>query len=243
MTKLRAWLRITALVLTLIYYLFGLILKTKIFGRKRERGLSYRRKYIRVSLRILGVELEKHGQQADFPALYVSNHRSLLDPLINLLYIDAVIVSKAEVSKYPLIGIGAKLTGVIFVQRQEGSSRAAAKEAIRKALLNGLPVLIYPEGTTSNVPATQEFKLGSFAVAAAENIPVVPVAVEYRNPDHKWNEGGLLPFFVRKFSAPKIEAFTAIGDPFVSNDPQVVMKKSRAWIDDQVTKVNQKWKG
>lgn len=239
----RAWLRIFGIAIALGWYLSGLVVRTWVFGQDRNRGLRYRRKYIRTSLAILGVDLVREGSQIDEPALYVSNHRSMLDPFINLLFIDAVIVSKAEVSRYPLVGFGAKLTGVIFVERDKGSSRAAAKEAIREALQNGLPVLIYPEGTTSNLETTREFKLGSFNVAAEEGKPVVPVMLEYRDPEHKWHEGALLPFFLKKFSAKEIEAATVIGSPMISSDAESLRLEAQEWVGRQLRMVQKQWNG
>ena len=241
MGTIRAWLRILGIILALVWLLSGLMLRTWIFGRTRERGLKYRRRYIKTCLWILGVRLEHSGSQIEGPALYVSNHRSMLDPFINLLFIDAVIVSKAEVSSYPLVGVGAKLTGVIFVKRDHGSSRAAAKEAIRQALKEGLPVLIYPEGTTSNLHGTREFKRGSFTVAAEEGYPVVPVMLEYRNPSHKWHEGGLLKFFVQKFSARHIDAVTEIGSPIISDDADFLCSQAQEWITDKIVEVHREW--
>ena len=86
----------------------------------------------------------------------------------------------------------------------------------------------------SNVPATQQFKLGSFKVAAEEGIPVVPVAVDYRDPEHKWQSGGLLSFFLRKFSAKRIYAGMALGEPLMSGSAEELCELSQAWIDQQL---------
>ena len=234
---LLAWLRIFGLIISLMFLLTGLLIANALLGSSWDRGLRYRRRYTSVSKWILGVRVLTKGTPVDGPALYVSNHRSLLDPFLNLNVIDAVIVSKAEVSKYPLVGRGTRATGVIFVHRQHASSRNEAKEALRSVLTGGKSVLIYPEGTTSNELTTQEFRLGSFKVAAEESIPVVPVAIDYRNPDHKWHSGGLLPFFVRKFSSRKIYAGMVIGEPLASDSAEKLCELARSWIDDQLLKM------
>ena len=234
MGYLRAWLRIIGLILSLLVLLTALLFANAVLGYSYQRGLRYRRRYTGLSLRILGVRAIIKGKPANMTALYVSNHRSMLDPFINLRVIDAVIVSKAEVAHYPLVGTGARATGVIFVQRDHSGSRNAAKEAIGDTLEGGRPVLIYPEGTTSNLVTTQEFKLGSFKVAAEAGIPVVPVAIDYQDPEHKWHSGGLLSFFVRKFSARRIKASMVIGEPLRGDNPEALCSEAQAWINDQL---------
>ncbi len=207
-----------------------------------SRGFRFRRKYIRHALKILQVECTYSGEAIAGPALYVSNHRSLLDPFLNLLKVDAWVVSKAEVESYPLVGRGAIETGVIFVQRNNSESRNAAKEAIREALKDGKSILIYPEGTTSNVPTSNEFKVGSFTVAAELDIPVVPIAVDYKKVEHKWNEGGLLKFFLNKFSDSVIYASMSIGPPMRRTDAIQLKNDAQAWINGEITRFNKDWK-
>ena len=231
---LRAWLRIFGLIISLLILLPCLLVANAVLGYSYQRGLRYRRRYIGISKRLLGVRVKVKGIPIDGTALYVSNHRSMLDPFIGLHIIDAVIVSKAEVAKYPLVGTGARATGVIFVQRDKVESRNTAKETLRQTLKSGKPVLIYPEGTTSNVPTSQQFRLGSFKVAAEEGIPVVPVAIDYKHPDHKWDSGGLFAFFIRKFSTRTIYAGICIGQPLTGSSGEDLCARSKAWIDDQL---------
>ena len=241
MQRLRAWLRVISVVGVLAYFLSRLLATAAVRGHTDDRAFRYRRKFIRTSLGVLGVEVFYRGVQIDEPALYVSNHRSLLDPFLNLLKIDAWVVSKAEVSSYPLVGKGARETGVIFVDRENSKSRAVAKEAIRNALMEGKSILIYPEGTTSNFDTTRDFRLGSFKVAAELGIPVVPVALDYRKVEHKWHDGRLLPFFIRKFGDRRIDAAMAIGEPIKSDDATLLMRESTDWIHRQLQFFKTRW--
>ena len=227
--------------MTLGYYVGGLLIKTALFGQDMSRGFRYRFKFTSICMKIAGVDLKVMGQSFKGPALYVSNHRSMLDPFIELHLIEAFIVSKAEVEKYPIIGPGAKATGVIFVKRGEHTSRSAAKEAIYQTLVDGYSVLIYPEGTTSKEHTTQEFKLGSFKVAVEAGVPVVPVAIDYRDESHKWDEGGLLSFVINKFSAKRIDTAMSIGKPIVGDDAMQLMLSSQTWIHDELIRMHGSW--
>jgi len=239
--KVRAIFRISGLVVTLGYYVGGLLIKTAIFGQDMTRGFRYRYKFTSICLKIAGVDLKVQGQSVKGPTLYVSNHRSMLDPFIELHLIEAFIVSKAEVEKYPIIGSGAKATGVIFVKRGEHTSRSAAKEAILQTLVDGYSVLIYPEGTTSKEHTTQEFKLGSFKVAVEAGVPVVPVAIDYRDESHKWDEGGLLSFIMNKFASRRIDTAMSIGEPLVGDDAVALMNSSKAWIQAELIRMHGSW--
>ncbi len=232
--KTRAWLRLLGTICALAFYLSRLIVLNVLFGQTDDRGFRFRRKFIIAAMRIMGIRLRVEGDIPDGQYLYVANHRSMFDPVILLRDIPAFIVSKAEVSKYPLIGRGARETGVIYVERNKKSSRAAALEAIMEALENERSILIYPEGTTSSLPATREFRIGSFRVAAQLEIPVVPVAVDYRDENDYWSDGRLLDIVMRMLSRRRTEAMIRVGSPVTGRDANELMDASRSWINEQI---------
>ncbi len=234
--KARAIWRMIALMLVLAWYLGRLMFISWIKGEEESRGFRFRRKFTRAAMRILGVKLTLKGNAHSSPALYVGNHRSLLDPIIQLNFIDAYVVAKAEVSKYPLVGRGAHETGVVFVKRESNRSRLASREAIKELLQSGKSVLIYPEGTTSNVPTTQPFRMGSFDIAFELNIPIVAVAIDYADHENYWHGIPMLQFFMRKFSKKKIVASLSISEPIVGEDAQAIMEKAREWIGGEILK-------
>jgi 1-acyl-sn-glycerol-3-phosphate acyltransferase len=234
-----AAIRIVLTIITLAWYLGWLLLFNAIRGFDLHRGYRFRRWYTSTALKILGVDITVQGESIEGCVLYVSNHRSLLDPFIQLNRLDAYIVSKAEVSKYPLFGAGARATGVIFVERTEASSRSGAREAIRQCLRARKPVLIYPEGTTSKLPATRDFRRGSFEIAAEENVVVVPVAIEYKDPADRWQDMAMLKFFLRKFSKWRTSASLHIGEPIQGTDSDQLMREAQDWINRELKAMQQ----
>ena len=233
--RIRAWLRIIALIGVLAWYILRLKMTSLFVSPDEKLGFRYRRNYTRVAMRILGVHLRISGRHETIPGLYVSNHRSLLDPVIGLHFIDAYIVSKAEVAAYPLIGYGSSKTGVVFVKRENKESRMATREAIRDLLIAGKAVMIYPEGTTSDADTTIDFKPGAFEIAAETGVPVVPVAIQYASRSNHWADGPMLPFFIRKFSNRKIDVSIAFGEPIRDHDPEMLLRKSQSWINARVS--------
>lgn len=108
-------------------------------------------------------------------------HRNLMDPFIMAAAFPPWIsgVGKAELLKTPLICHTGVAGEGIFVDRRNPDSRQACKDAIAhraKSSWTGLPLLIFPEGTTTNGRIFIQFKLGPFSPGQ----PVQPVLLNYR---------------------------------------------------------------
>ena len=230
--KARAYTRIILAILSLAYFLSRLLIINLFKGSNVKRGFIYRQKYIRSAMAILGLQIEYKGEIPNETCLMVSNHRSMVDPLILLRNVDAYIVSKAEVEKYPLIGRGAKETGIIYVKRGDRSSRLATRDAIRDALISGKSIMLFPEGTTSNGPGTIDFKLGSFNVAADIGVPVVPFVLDYENQKDYWVNAPLLMHFAKVFGRKTIRGKIWIGPKIEGDSGLFLMKESKKWIDE-----------
>ena len=235
MKSIRPWLKLSLVVIVLTWYLSLLLVISALKGRNAERGFRYRRRFCKSALSILGIEYTQSGSVYHGPCLYVSNHRSMLDPLIQLGHIDTFILSKAEVGTYPILGRGAKETGIILVHRHDHNSRKAALDAIEQKLRSGYPVLIYPEGTTKDGDLTSEFRKGAIEMASQRGIPIVPVMIEYPDPGYYWTDGSLLDYFKRLFANRRPHLVTGkIGQPFQSKSPGTIVSDTRASIDAMI---------
>lgn len=211
------------------------------FRRNRSAfGFRIRREFCRAVMRALGVRVALHGLPYRGACLYISNHRSMLDPLIELGYLDTYILSKAEVASYPLIGPGARATGVFFVERHKADSRKAALQSVEHLLKNGYQVLIYPEGTTHAVEYTSDFKPGTFEVAAKMKMPVVPVMIEYPDSSYYWTDGSLMQYFMNIFSARKTHHVQLeIGLPVFEERSDILLQKVQEDIIQMIGKHRQ----
>ena len=209
------------------------------------KALQWRKILSKRMLRVLGVKVEV---QTPLPtetlALYVGNHRSYLDPIVIMKDIKVLPVAKLEVASWPLIGIGAKATGVILVHRESKSSRGATIAAMKQTIEEGHPVLIYPEGTTHTQPTTIEFRRGTFALAAAEGIPIVPVAVDYFDMSSAWvDDDSFLGHFFRCFSKKETRVKIRYGTPLYSNDADYLLKQTQQWIDENMVEIRDEFEG
>ena len=155
-----------------------------------------------------------HGEIPRGAALIVANHISYLDPLAILPLCPAAPLAKSEVEGWPIIGpIGAAL-GVVFVERETTAGRARALRRIHGLLASGVPVLNFPEGTTSRGHTVGPFLRGSFGIAQRVGVPVVPVAIRYRDPALAWCDGAtFLPHYARVAARPRIEVSLTFCSP------------------------------
>lgn len=216
-------------------------LSTIFIKHTKSRGFRLRRNWARLGIKILGIRIKKEGEVIDEPALYVVNHRSLVDPLIIAPYINAFIVAKAEVADYPVLGSGAAQTGIVFVKREDKSSRSATIDAIEMILKRGDNVMIFPEGTTNLYQLTKEYKLGSFRVAAELGVPVVPVVLEYRDDKDLWNIHKMIPQFLKQFGTWSTFTKMKIGKPILGTDATELMQKSKDFTDKTLLSMQKNW--
>lgn len=216
-----------------------LIIST-IVGKNELRSFRFRKKFCLASLRILGIDYQKQGNPFPGVCLYVSNHRSMLDPLIELSWIDTYILSKAEVGDYPLLGKGAKETGVVFVDREDHKSRKNALGAIEGLLKSNCSVMIYPEGTTYYGDLTGDFRKGAIELAFDMGVPIVPVMIEYPNSSFYWSHEMLMDYFIRIFRpAGKIIVKGKIGEPIISDFRKNVVKGTQNAINEMIIEARQ----
>lgn len=113
----------------------------------------------------------------DMPLIVVANHLSFLDmPLMATLPWKMKWVSKKEIFEIPVVGWLMRMAGHISIDR--GSTKAF--ESLRSSyhyLENGIPVMIFPEGTRSRNGSIKPFKRGAFVLASEGNYHILPIAI------------------------------------------------------------------
>ena len=130
-----------------------------------------------IGLRVQVVGTPATADPAARPVLFLSNHSSWLDVLVLGGVLEACFVSKAEVAKWPLINIVAKLGRTVFVSR---SRRATGREAdaMRAHMAKGESLIVFPEGTSNDGTRTLPFRSSLLGAADAAK-RVQPVSLVY----------------------------------------------------------------
>lgn len=204
-----------------------------LWGAPRESaGKRFRTRWLSHVPYRLGLRMETEGIPHPGPCLYVGNHITYIDPIVLLMHVDAKVVAKAEISKWPLVGFGASMVGTIFVKREEKNSRDEAARSIREALESQDSILVFPEGTTSAGPGTLPFRPRSFDAAFQAGVPVQPIAIRYDSPLVPYiGNDTFIPHFFRLFSIRHIACKVVFGPPLYGQDTCV---QARNWMEEEL---------
>ncbi|NND08096.1 MAG: 1-acyl-sn-glycerol-3-phosphate acyltransferase [Saprospiraceae bacterium] len=210
-------------------------------GNFIRRNIKIRKAWIRFVAPLMGIRMKQTGFIPDGPCLFISNHRSFLDPVVALYYVSAWPLAKAEISRYPLIGYGTRLTGILFVNRGSMDSRRGAKHAIAQVLSRGEGVLVYAEGTTNTDAKTIELKGGSFKVAMDLGVPIIPIAIEYEDTGDHWGGSSLLTHYIKQVGKRKTACAIAFGPTIHGVDYRDSVQKTKLWMDSQLLEFRQEF--
>jgi 1-acyl-sn-glycerol-3-phosphate acyltransferase len=128
-----------------------------------------------------GVRLRVEGLE-NVPAgvcVFVANHASNSDPPAVVVAIPkrVSLLAKKEVFRLPILSAAFRVVGIVPVDRSDPDSAAASVDRAVQALKSGLSFLVYPEGTRSRDGRLLPFKKGTFVMAIAAGVPVVPISV------------------------------------------------------------------
>lgn len=232
MKTLRAVWRLILLSIFTIWKTGQALLPMLTRGYDLKHAVKTRREWAALITYKVGIRARFFGEIPDYPCLLLANHRSYLDPILILAVTEAFPVSKSEARKWPVLGAGAAATGVIFLNRDSMKSRGETLQAIADQIEAGNRVILFPEGTTSAVPMTIDFKKGSFQLAAKYGIPIVPVALDYKDPRDFWvgKESFIFHFF-RTFGEKRKFVDVTFCEKLESADWAFLMRETRARID------------
>lgn len=243
MKKFRAFLRLLYFAFYTSFKITQIILSSLLMGSDIRRSMRIRQRWAQHLLPAIGVRVQTKGAPPDFPCILMCNHRSYLDPAVIVHDANVYAVSKAEVAKWPIIGFGARVSGVLFLKRESVTSRKKTLEGIAEKLHEGFPVMLFPEGTTHSEPNTSSFKPGGFKLAASEGFPIVPVAIDYASTaDHWIGKDTFLPHFIRRFGEREIQVKVSYGEAIWSDDPQVLLDDAKIWIDAELLDIGHSFK-
>jgi 1-acyl-sn-glycerol-3-phosphate acyltransferase len=132
-------------------------------------------------LRVAGVRLEvtRLAPVPEGPAMYASNHESILDPWALFVAIPRSIrfLAKAELFRLPIFGHYLRLAKFIEIDRRNRSRAVASLRAAGEIVRAGTSLAVFPEGTRSADGRILPFKKGPFVLAEEAQVPVVPVAI------------------------------------------------------------------
>jgi 1-acyl-sn-glycerol-3-phosphate acyltransferase len=173
-------------------------------------------------LGVLGMRVDVEGQ-IPRSGLIIANHLTYLDIVALNAVTRCLFVSKAEIAKWPLFGQCARWAGVVFIDRKKRSEVAEVAVAMRALLEKGVPLVLFPEGTTSSGDEILPFKPSLFAAVLESGSAVTPCAIEYflddegcvRDDVHYWGEAHLGSHLFRLLGKRGLSVRLSFGESFV----------------------------
>lgn len=208
----------------------------------KKRALILRENFLRfICIPVLNIHIIKQGMPSMEPALYVCNHRSFTDPIVLCRYLKGFVIAKAEVADYPIINKGAELTGVIWVNRNDQLSRTATRDKMVETIKAGYNIIVFPEGTVGKEKTTLPFKKGTFMEAASNNIPVIPVAIEFQSPKDMWIKEKFVPQYFHQYAKWRTDVKLNFGTHFIHQDGVYLQEAAQQWIDEQLVHMQKDW--
>jgi 1-acyl-sn-glycerol-3-phosphate acyltransferase len=111
--------------------------------------------------------------------IVVFNHNALMDVPLSAPYVQGPnkTIAKASFGKVPLFGLFYK-RGSVLVDRKNEKSRIKSIEAMKKVLLTGMHMCIYPEGTRNRTDQPlKQFYDGAFKLAIDTQKDIIPCII------------------------------------------------------------------
>jgi lyso-ornithine lipid O-acyltransferase len=237
MKKLRAILRLLYFAIYTSIRISQILIVSLVRGYRPTYSMEVRRSWARHVLPAVGIRVQFEGEAPTMPCILMCNHRSYTDPLVLLMEVLAFPVSKAEVEKWPIVGYGAKVTGIVFLQRESATSRRRTLDAIATKVQEGHQVMLFPEGTTTTGQLTADMKRGGFQLAVNHGLTIVPAAIAYGNKADYWADESFLKHFLSRFGEPTMQVRVRFGQPMTGTDGSALLLQTKQWIDAQLAEM------
>lgn len=168
---------------TFITNKFGFKLKKAQSSQERiDLRLEYSKTLLKkLNIKIKTINEEKLPKEGQF--LLISNHRSIIDPLIIEIAlqnskVNGFWVAKKELYNSFFFGMFVRNAGCVLLDRESANMSSFFKRT-KEIVKEGHSIYIFPEGTRNkNNTAIESFKEGSRIIALKNRIDILPVYIK-----------------------------------------------------------------
>lgn len=189
----------------------------------RDRA-DWQQRQARRMLAALDVEVEVTSPLPT-GGLVLCNHLSYLDIVVIAAQGPAVFVAKSDVGKWPVIGGLLERGGAILAERERPLTAGKTAAEIRHSIENHLPVILFPEGTSSDGACVLPFKPTLLQAAIDAHAEITPAAVFYRAEGGEmksdvcyWGDDTFFPHLIRLAGLDRVTAQVTFGTSSLPDD-------------------------
>jgi 1-acyl-sn-glycerol-3-phosphate acyltransferase len=239
-------------------FLVALLLAATVDGRLRHalgllhdgpEGAVWIHRWCRRIVRCLGLGCTVDGEHPrqsaasakGFEAV-VCNHLSYMDILLMSAARPFIMVAKSEVRHWPLLGWMTAQAGTVYVDRGgKPETYPAVNAAMACAYRSGLPVLFFPEGTTTDGSEVLPFRRGLFHSLLRDSVQLRTAAIKYRLDPRDahatlaghvcwWGDMQFTPHLFRLLGLRSLRAAIRFGDTVTGADRFILSTNARAAV-------------
>ena len=190
-------------------------------------------------LTALGIQYRVEGQPPS-RGLVVCNHLSYLDVLVLSAAMPCFFVAKVEIGGWPFFGKAARSGGTIFVDRGSLASAMSVADQIsaRLKLPIPVPVLLFPEGTSTDGSQVLRFHSRLIDPATSAGAPITAAAVRYvidgGVPERElcwFGDTLFVTHLLKALGTPGFVAEVTFGEPHIYPDRRTAADATHAEIE------------
>ena len=190
-------------------------------------------------LTALGIQYRVKGQPPS-RGLVVCNHLSYLDVLVLSAAMPCFFVAKVEIGGWPFFGKAARSGGTIFVDRGSLASAMSVADQIsaRLKLPIPVPVLLFPEGTSTDGSQVLRFHSRLIDPATSAGAPITAAAVRYvidgGVPERElcwFGDTLFVTHLLKALGTPGFVAEVTFGEPHIYPDRRTAADATHAEIE------------
>ena len=145
----------------------------------KSKTKYFRKRWSKIQLKILGIELKVEGIEDPNAQMQVMNHQSVLD-IILFEYLSSrnmAWIAKIEIANLIWFGHIVKAPEMILVERESKKSLIKLLKDSKEKISQNRPIGIFPEGTRSKGNELLKFKAGARIIAEKYDLTVQPVVI------------------------------------------------------------------
>jgi 1-acyl-sn-glycerol-3-phosphate acyltransferase len=209
----------------------------RIQGLQRRARVAWMSRIASRIVRLLGLRIAVRGHIPD-RGLIIANHLSYLDIIVMNAVTRCLFVSKAEIADWPIFGRCGRWAGLVYIDRKRRSDVAEVAIQMRERLEDAVPLVLFPEGTTSSGDAVLPFKPSLFASVIESGGPVTACAIDYTLPGGSareeicyWGGDKMGPHLFRLLGKTDIRVTLTFGEPTIPcGDRKAIARELHAQV-------------